>query len=60
MYCPHGYDECDRGCVYPGRCGRFTAKEGAEHKRLLQLWATRRATMRQIHRCMELDRKAAA
>jgi len=23
MYCPHGYDECWQGCIYPGRCGRF-------------------------------------
>lgn len=23
-YCPHGYGECEQGCVYPGRCGRFS------------------------------------
>ena len=23
MYCPHGYGECQQGCAYPGRCGRF-------------------------------------
>lgn len=22
-YCPHGYGECQDGCCYPGRCGRF-------------------------------------
>jgi hypothetical protein len=28
-YCPHGYDECWRGCVYPGRCGRFEGLDEA-------------------------------
>lgn len=28
LQCPHGYDECWNGCVYPGRCGRF--KRAAE------------------------------
>ncbi len=23
-YCPHGYGECESGCCYPGRCGKFT------------------------------------
>lgn len=27
-YCPHGYDECQDGCCYPGRCGRFTKVGG--------------------------------
>lgn len=30
-----------------------------EHKRLLRLWATGRATMKQMLRCMELDRRMA-
>lgn len=30
-----------------------------EHKRLLALWATGRATKQQIMRCTALDRKAA-
>jgi hypothetical protein len=35
-------------------------KEKAEHKRLHKLWATGKATMRQMGRCMELDRKVRA
>ena len=30
-----------------------------EHKKLLRLWATGKATAKQIKRCMELDRKEA-
>lgn len=37
----------------------MTAKEEREHARLLRLWATGRATRKQIERCMELDRKTA-
>lgn len=33
-------------------------KEQKEHSRLLRLWAMGRATMKQMLRCMELDRKA--
>ena len=36
----------------------MNAKERKEHARLMKLWATQRATMRQMQRCMELDRKA--
>ena len=35
-------------------------KERNEHKRLLHLWATGKATHKQLERCMELDRKASA
>ena len=35
-------------------------KEQREHAKLLHLWATGRATRKQIDRCMELDRKAAS
>lgn len=34
--------------------------EKREHDRLCRLWATGKATKKQILRCMELDRKAAA
>ena len=37
----------------------MTPKEHALHERLLDLWATRRATKAQILRCTELDRKSA-
>lgn len=37
----------------------MTKREQAEHARLLRLWATGRATRKQVLRCMELDRKAA-
>ena len=33
--------------------------EREEHQRLMTLWATRKATKRQLLRCMELDRKFA-
>ncbi len=36
----------------------MTAKEIAEHKKLTKLWIARKATKKQILRCMELDRKA--
>ena len=36
----------------------MTDKERSEHAKLLRVWATGRATMRQINRCMALDRKA--
>jgi hypothetical protein len=36
---------------------RKRAREKREHKRLLRLWATGRATRKQIERCMELDRR---
>lgn len=35
-------------------------KEIVEHQRLLRLWASGKATAKQVSRCMELDRKAAA
>lgn len=38
----------------------MTKKEQQEHARLRQLWATQKASRKQILRCMELDRKAAA
>lgn len=38
----------------------MNTKEQREHKRLLRLWATGRATMKQMQRCMELDRKSKA
>lgn len=38
---------------------RFRSKEEREHARLLRLWATGRATRKQIERCMELDRREA-
>jgi len=22
-HCPHGFGECQDGCCYPGRCGKF-------------------------------------
>jgi hypothetical protein len=37
----------------------FLSKEEREHRRLLRLWATGRATRKQIDRCMELDRREA-
>jgi Ser/Thr protein kinase RdoA (MazF antagonist) len=37
----------------------MTQAEIEEWERLSHLWATRRATKKQIMRCMELDRKAA-
>lgn len=37
---------------------KMTAKEQREHRRLLKRWSRRRATMREMLRCMELDRKA--
>lgn len=33
-------------------------KQQKEHRRLLRLWATGKATRKQIERCMELDRMA--
>ena len=36
------------------------AKEQNEHVKLLRLWATGRATMKQVQRCKELDRKTAS
>lgn len=36
----------------------MNARERKEYRRLLRLWATGRATMRQMRRCMELDRRA--
>jgi hypothetical protein len=36
----------------------LTAKEQRERTRLHRLWATRRATMKQMRRCMVLDRRA--
>lgn len=36
----------------------MSTKERKEHSKLLRLWATRRATRKQMLRCMELDRKA--
>ena len=38
----------------------MTAKERLEWSRLHRLWATGRATMRQMVRCMDLNRKATA
>jgi uncharacterized protein YjiS (DUF1127 family) len=38
----------------------MSAKERKEHDRLLRLWATGKASARQMRRCMELDRKSAA
>lgn len=38
----------------------MTAKERKEHDRLHRLWATKKATMKQMKRCMVLDDKAAA
>lgn len=32
VWCPHGYDECIEGCVYPGRCGRFNSTEEIQMK----------------------------
>jgi hypothetical protein len=37
----------------------MTAKERAEHLRLTAKWAKGKATMREMRRCMDLDRKAA-
>lgn len=37
----------------------MTEKERKEHEKLSRLWATRKATKRQILRCIELSRKAA-
>ena len=39
VYCPHGYDECWQGCVYPGRCGRFTNEEDEIWAELTKLLA---------------------
>lgn len=36
----------------------MTPKERKEWERLSRLWACRRATKKQILRCMELDRRA--
>ena len=36
----------------------MNTKERAEHSRLLNLWATGRATRKQILRCRELDHQA--
>lgn len=36
----------------------MSTKERKEHIRLGRLWLTRKATKREIVRCMELDRKA--
>lgn len=36
----------------------MTTTERREHRRLLKRWSERRATMREMLRCMELDRKA--
>ena len=38
----------------------MTAKERREHRRLQRLWATRRANMKQMLRCIELTGKANA
>ena len=38
----------------------MNAKERKQHENLLRLWATGRATMKQMQRCMELDRKTAS
>jgi hypothetical protein len=38
----------------------MTARERNEHDKLTKLWATGRATKKQIERCMELDRKESA
>lgn len=35
----------------------MTTKERREMERLNNLWATRRATMKQMDRCMELNRR---
>jgi hypothetical protein len=35
----------------------MTAKERAEHARLCRIWARQRATVKQIHRCMQLSRR---
>ncbi len=36
----------------------MSEREQKEHARLLRLWASGKATRKQIERCMELDRKA--
>lgn len=38
----------------------MTKKEQTERKRLHKLWAIQRATLKQMRRCMELDRKFVA
>ncbi len=38
----------------------LTEKESAEHRGLLTLWATKRATRKQMLRCLELGRKEVA
>ena len=38
----------------------MTDKERKEHERLRDKWATRRANMKEMLRCMALDRKKAA
>jgi hypothetical protein len=38
----------------------MTVKEKREHARLQDKWATMRATMKEMLRCMALDRKAKA
>lgn len=35
-------------------------KERKEHSKLLKLWSERHASMSQMLRCMDLDRKAAS
>ena len=37
----------------------MSLREINEHRKLTRLWATGKASRRQIERCMELDRKAA-
>jgi len=40
------------------KTARLTPKEQREWRTLSRLWAVRKATMRQMDRCRELDRKA--
>jgi hypothetical protein len=46
--------------VSAARATGLTAKERAEHARLLDLWVERRATVSQIAKCMAYDRRCAA
>jgi hypothetical protein len=41
----------------PPSANRLTKAERAEHARLCRVWARQRATVKQIHRCMQLSRR---